>query len=54
MGTENHIVDDRCIVSSEIKSMSATKLDEKIAEYEHALPPLKHNAAEIHLPIHIE
>lgn len=54
MKTENYIVDDRCIVPPKIKSMSAAELDEKIAEYIQDLPPLKHNEAEIHLPIHIE
>lgn len=54
MGTENYVVDDRCIVPPEIKSMSAAELAEKIAKYEEALLPLKNNDAEIHLPIHIK
>lgn len=54
MGTENYIIDDRCIVPPEIKSMRAAELAEKIAKYEEAFPPLKNNEAEIHLPIHIE
>jgi hypothetical protein len=54
MGTKNYVVDDRCIVPPEIKMLSAAELTEKIAEYEQVLPPLKHNEAEIELPIHIE
>lgn len=54
MGTKNYVVDDRCIVPPEIKMLSAAELAEKIAEYEQVLPPLKHNEAEIELPIHIE
>lgn len=53
-GTKNYVVDDRCIVPPEIKMLSAAELAEKIAEYEQVLPPLKHNDAEIKLPIHIE
>ena len=54
MGTKNYVVDDRCIVPPEIKMLSAAELAEKIAEYEQVLPPLKHNEAEIELPIHID
>lgn len=54
MGTKNYVVDDRCIVPTEIKMLSAAELAEKIAEYEGALSPLEQNEAEIRLPIHIE
>lgn len=54
MGTENYIVDDRCIVPPEIESMSAAELADKIAKYEPDPMPLTHNKAKIELPIHIE
>lgn len=54
MGSEDYIVDDRCIIPPEIKRLSVAELTDKIAEYEETFLPLKQNETEIKLPIHIE
>lgn len=48
-----YVVDDRCVIPAGIKAMSKEELTEKIAEYEKNQSSLKHNEAEIKLPIHI-